>query len=726
MRIRTIAIEAVLCSKHNSLQHCNFPRKVAALVCATLAMAPVLTAAAADGPADLKISRIAIFSSGVAYFEREANVTGDATAELQFRTEQINDILKSLVVRDLDGGSVNLVSYASRDPVEKTLRSFGVDITGKPTLAQLLDQLRGEPIEITGERALKGVILGVEKRQLLIAPDNKLEADILNILTETGIQQAQISQIQSLRLTNEKVDGELRKALMTLAGSHDADKKSVSIEFEGKGARRVRAAYLLEAPIWKTSYRLVLSKDKPPFLQGWATVENATEEDWKDVRLSLISGRPISFRMDLYTPLYVPRPLEQLELYTSLRPPSYEGDVEWEKKRAMVADLPAPSSPPPARLRAGVYADKDGLAEAGQGGMARGGGAVGAAGRPYESAEDAAIGTDMRTSGVQSLADAQQAGELFEYAISTPVSIGRQHSAMLPIVNAEVEAEKVSIYNPFTHMKHPLNGLQVKNTTSLNLMQGPITVFDSAVYAGDAKLPDMRPDEKRLIAYALDLGLEVTPDAKSHPETVQSIWVRKGVLWSKRKSIDERVYNVKNKNAESRKVLVEQPYVNGWDLIEPREPAERTPVLMRFEVQAAGQATTPLTVRFERLWDQSILITNLHNDNIEWYLRNVKISDKVKQALERVITLRAELDAASRARSTAEQVLAELEKDQARIRENLKTLDKASDSYRRQMTRFDEVDVQIESQRGKVAGLRESEECKRAELDAFLLSIEAD
>ncbi|MBL8877516.1 MAG: hypothetical protein JNG88_00225 [Phycisphaerales bacterium] len=683
-------------------------------------------AARADGKADLKIGRIAIFSSGVAYFEREASVEGDATAELQFRTEQINDILKSLVVRDMDGGAVSLVSYASRDPVEKALRSFGVDITGKPTLAQLLDQLRGEPIEITGERALKGVILGVEKRQIIIPPDTKIEADVLNILTEAGIQQVQLSQISGLKLTNEKVDGELRKALMTLAASHDADKKSVAIEFEGKGARRVRAAYLLEAPIWKTSYRLVLNKDKKPFLQGWATVENATEEDWKDVRLSLISGRPISFRMDLYTPLYVPRPLEQLELYASLRPPTYEGDAEAEKKLA----AKAPGRPAPATA-ARAFDDKAEDAAAMRrmsvAGGARGGRGGGASPEAWEQNQadgDGAI--DLESSGIHSLADAQQAGELFEYAISTPVSIGRQHSAMLPIVNEEVEAEKVSIYNPATHAKHPLNGLQLKNATKLNLMQGPITVFDSAAYAGDAKLPDMRPDEKRLIAYALDLGTEVTVDQKSHPETVQSVWIKKGVLWSKRKSIDERVYNIKNKDADERKVLIEQAYSNDWQLIEPKEPSERTPALMRFEVKAAGQKTTPQTVRFERVWDQYVQIGGVANDGIEWFLRNVKISDKVKQALERVIALRAELDAASRAKAAAEQVMAELEKDQGRIRENLKTLDKASDSYRRQMTKFDELDAKIETQRTAVVAARENEEKKRAELEAYLLSIDAE
>src|SRR5207248_2759432 len=121
--------------------------------------------------------------------------------------------------------------------------------------------------------------------------------------------------------------------LATLATGHDADKKTVTLRFEGKGQRRVRASYLLEAPIWKTSYRLELT-EKKPFLQGWATVENATEEDWKDVRLSLVSGRPISFMMDLYTPIYVPRPREELELYASLRAPEFEAGYDDKERLA--------------------------------------------------------------------------------------------------------------------------------------------------------------------------------------------------------------------------------------------------------------------------------------------------------------------------------------------------------------------------------------------------------
>src|SRR5207302_2995607 len=145
-------------------------------------------------------------------------------------------------------------------------------------------------------------------------------------------------EIQRLRFLNPIMDSEFRKALETLAQSHDTQKKAVSIHFSGDGKRNVRVGYVIENPIWKTSYRLVLDKKEAPYLQGWAVVENPSDEDWKDVKMALVSGRPISFQMDLYTPLYVTRPVARLELFESLRPVTYSGSLLDEKRQHLLKD----------------------------------------------------------------------------------------------------------------------------------------------------------------------------------------------------------------------------------------------------------------------------------------------------------------------------------------------------------------------------------------------------
>ncbi|MCK6483949.1 MAG: hypothetical protein HUU22_07115 [Phycisphaerae bacterium] len=674
-------------------------------------------AAAQEGDAatDLKVSRVALFSSGVGYFQCDTRVTGHASAELKFRTDQINDILKSLVARDADGGTIGVVSYASQDPIEKTLRSFGVDITGRPTLGQLLDQLRGEPVEIGGPRKMNGVIVGVEKRRQALPDKQVVEFDVLNVLTETGIQQLVLSEAQGIRLTNEKVAGELRKALDTLAKSHDADKKSVRLEFNGQGERRVRVSYLLEAPIWKTSYRLVLSAEGKPFLQGWATVENATEEDWNDVRLSLVSGRPISFIMDLYTPIYIPRPKVELELYASLRPPEMEAGFEDRSAVEMLGRVAARRESAPAAPAAAMRGRR----------MDEKAKSLGFAGAELAEADDAAF-DGMKDSGVESVATAREAGELFEYVIDTPVSVARQHSAMLPIVNEEVDGEKVSVFNPATHAKHPLNSLMLTNATALHLMQGPVTLFDGNTYAGDAKLPDLNPGEKRLVPYALDLAIEVLTKQRSVPEETVSLRIAKGTLWHRRKLVDERVYDVKNKGDKERQVIIEQAYSGDWTLVEPKQPFERTQNLLRFKLPVAARQTASQLVRLEMTAEQAVGLTNLGFEQVQFYLRAKVISAGVKTALERIIVMRTELDNLSRQRGDLERDLNESRQDQERIRQNLATLPQNSDPYARQMRKFDDMETRIEQVSQRLADIRSQENEKRKELENYLLSLNVE
>src|SRR5207244_3560675 len=154
------------------------------------------------------------------------------------------------------------------------------------------------------------------------------EVEMLNVLTDDGLRSFAMNQIQRVKLLDEELAGELRQALEVLAAGHDTQKKTVAIKFDGEGTRKVSVAYILETPVWKTSYRLVLDENEKPFLQGWAIVENTTDEDWSNVRLSLISGRPISFMMDMYQPLYVTRPTIVPELYASLRPQVYGEAME--------------------------------------------------------------------------------------------------------------------------------------------------------------------------------------------------------------------------------------------------------------------------------------------------------------------------------------------------------------------------------------------------------------
>src|SRR5262249_14408461 len=197
--------------------------------------------------------------------------------------------------------TVGAVTYDNRNPVEMTLKSFAIDLTSNPSLGQLLHQVRGERVEVTGTTSgsLSGLIVGVEKIKVPTDKGATIDAEQLNLLTAGGLEGISLREVKRIRFVKPELEQEFRKALEVLAQSRDKQKKTVSLHFTGKGERRVGVGYVMESPMWKTSYRLALEDKDKLTLQGWAIVENTTDDDWTKVRLALVSGRPGSFRMDL-------------------------------------------------------------------------------------------------------------------------------------------------------------------------------------------------------------------------------------------------------------------------------------------------------------------------------------------------------------------------------------------------------------------------------------------
>ena len=651
---------------------------------------------------ELPVKRVVLFTSGVAFFQREGEITDNTTVQLSFRTEQINDLLKSLVLQDLGGGKIAPVVFGSRDPIDRTLKSFAIDLTDNPPLSELLNRMRGVEAAVTAPKEIRGVIVGVETHDRKLK-DEVIKESILNLMTDQGLRAVPVEQIQEIKILDAALDAEFRTALRVLASSHDTQRKPVLLNFTGQGKRRVLVDYILEAPLWKTSYRLELAGKKPPFLQGWAIVENTTDEDWKSVALTLVSGRPISFIMDLYQSLYVPRPTVVPETYASLRPPVYEGKMLAEK------DLGQLRREPLQMQKAGRAAAAFGVAPA-------------AANAPTVAEHEALLDN----SGVAAMASAEAVGELFQYAIDQPVTVERQKSAMLPIINGTVEAEKVSIYNETVQRKFPLNGLRLKNTTGLHLMQGPITVFDSGTYAGDARIEDLQPKEERLISYALDLKVQVDPTQSAGSNEITSIQIRKGVVMIKHRLLQTRVYAIHNQAAEKRAVLVEHPVRPEWKLIEPPKPAERTPTVYRFSVNVDAGQTEALAVNEEQLTSESIGVLNADLNALMIYSRHRGISPKLKEALEKIVAMRTALAELERRTSQLNQQINEITQEQGRIRENMKVLAQNSELYSRYIKKFDEQETQIESLREQLRKTQADEETQRKQLDSYVNGLQVE
>jgi hypothetical protein len=230
----------------------------------------------ADAQANVPVREVVLFSSGVGYFEHFGQINGNSATVLRFKSEQINDILKSLVLEDLDKGKVNAVTYPSQGPLERTLRSFQIDLTRNPAMSDLLNQLRGAKVSVTlamGARQVEGTVLGVEKQQRPSGDKDHpqpVEVDVVNLVSESGIQPLELAQISDVHIEDPELRRELAQALAALAQARDKDKKPVEIHFTGNGERRVRIGYVVETPVWKTSYRLILpgNGERPPAAVG--------------------------------------------------------------------------------------------------------------------------------------------------------------------------------------------------------------------------------------------------------------------------------------------------------------------------------------------------------------------------------------------------------------------------------------------------------------------------
>jgi hypothetical protein len=708
-----------------------------AAVVAALALRPAATdarsaaAPAPDAP-KLPVKGVVLFSSGMGYFQREGEVDGDARVDLTFPVGDINDLIKSLTLQDLNGGLVSAVNYDSHDPVERTLKSFAVDLTGSPNLAQLLDQARGEKVEVALNQpaagTLAGTIVGVEQQKQVVRDTTVTDVAFLNLWCADGLRSVKLADCQRIRFLNPVLEGEYRRALDTLALSHDAQKKAVSLQFSGQGRRKVRVGYVTESPVWKTSYRLNLPTGAgKPQMQGWAVVENPTDEDWTGVNMALVSGRPISFKMDLYQPLYAPRPTVEPELFASLRPQTYDGDMDRAKR--VLAEAPRKNAAARSEIMTATTKDT--------------GGEKGASGKKLRSDEfqrraNATAGptpdvqeqvTDMLEDlgrGVTSAAKGERLGESFQYRLEHPVNLPRQKSALLPIVQHDVEAGRVSVYNPAVHAKYPLLGLKLKNSTGLNLMQGPITVFDAGVYAGDARILDLQPNDERLLTYAVDLGTEVEAKSKNPPAKLTAVRVKKGIAYSTSRLREEKTYRAVNRSQDDKTLVVEHPYRPEFKLATDLKPAERTRDMYRFEVKLPKGQAADLPVIEERDLTQTVLLTNSDDQQIRFFLQQQVLSKAVREALEKAMELRGTLAATQRELEQANRQIAQIEKDQGRLRENLKATPPTASAYKRYLEKLDTQEGELERLQTKRDQLQVQENQSRKTFESYLMALNVE
>ncbi len=695
---------------------------------ALAALTALLATALPAQESKLPIREITLYRSGVGAFEHVGRLRGDVRAQLKFPTDAVNDILKSMTILDLGGGSIGPVSYGSKEPLERRLASFGVDISKAPSIPDLFRQLRGARLKVvTLDGTREGTILGVEDRQVVAAAGDDAAVVVrphLNLLTDGGVRSVEVASIASFELLDEALAEELRLALAALADQRAERIKTVDLSFRGDAAkeRTVVVTYVREMPVWKTSYRLVLPEDTndgandgtkeaaKPTLQGWAIVENTTDDEWNDVRLSLASGRPVGFTMDLYQPIYAARPDVPVPLDEGLAPKLYDSSGR-------------PMPEPPAARRAALAREMGELTDRA---------IVGA----VENKRMKSVESELRALGYvqadglgESQASGGEVGGQFHYTVDAPVTLARQRSAMLPILLSKIDGRRLSILtveNPLRAPEHPMQGVELTNDTDLHLMPGPIAVFDGGAYAGDAQIDHTARNQRRLLSFAMDIDVECKTRATSE-ETLVGVKIVDGAIVQATRQENRRTYELVNYDEQrGRTVLVEYPKSGGWSLKVPAEPTEETSSAYRFEVSlpAGGQAVREVVE--VRTLEHRMAVTSYPLPTILEFRSDGKASQAVVDAIARAADLQARVHAKAEELNRLDAERRAIAEEQGRIRDNLGRVPANSDLHRRYVEKLgaqeDRLDA-ITAERVSVEDARD--EAQRA-LNEFLRDLDVE
>ncbi len=682
----------------------------------------------------MPIKSLTLYRSGVGYFERRGMVDAGQTVQLKFKTEQINDMLKSMVILDQQQ-ALQSVAYGSKEPLERRLASFGVNIADNPSMGDLLNRLRGSAVKIiTDEGELSGTIVNVESRPTVLtsagaqgATQTVANLPWISLLTGKGVQSVNLTKARGFELLDPALAAELNKALAALA-EHQAERvKAVDISFAGNGARPVVVAYIHEMPVWKTSYRLVLpdageKKDKgQPTIQGWAIVENTTDEDWENVSLSLVAGRPVSFQMDLYEPLFVFRPEIPVPQVPGVMPRMYAEGTSFADKAGLEARMrnmavpasPSAAEPKPMEERAAMKAPGRRAGRDSSAGLAIG-------------KSEMITGASMVDYGAPAAAQAGEVGEVFQYQMKTPVSVARQRSAMLPILSSAIDGRRVSIFNRADGSEHPMRGIEIKNSTGLQLMPGPISVFDGAAYAGDAQIGHVTLNDKRLLAYSVDLDVKALTKGED-TSTIKKIRIVSGSIEQTVKQQSKVSYAFANKDEKrARTIIVEQPKLAGWELVEPKKAAEETEGLYRFEVEVSAKESGKVDVVQEHTDRQSFAVTGYDITTLIAYVKDGKVSQKVVEAVQKAAAMQSAINDTQNRITQLDQEKQGIDQDQARIRQNMGTVARDTELYKRYATKLNDQETRLEA----IRETREKEQAtlnkQQAELNAYIAGLNVD
>lgn len=672
-------------------------------------------AAVALPAAELPVSRVVLYKNGLALFERSGEVKPGEPVRLEFKKSEMDDVLKTLVL-DSTGSAVTNLRYQLDEPLETRLGQIGLTIKPGVTLAGLLDQLRGAKVSLaTASGAIEGTIVSGRMAQHA----QQAQKQEITVLTTGGeLRVIDLDGVSAVKLSDDRLQKRLTEALGAYEQAQSQERKSLWVDTGGKGGNLL-ARYLAPAPAWKSTYRLAFL-DKPgdkneAMLEGWAIVENTSESDWKNVQLTVVSGRPISFISKLYEPKYVERQSLELAETENALPSEYAAALSAPPSAGLTM---APPPPPASVVRPGAVAKRKLVAGSG-GGM--GGGSYIAS--PM-TAMDSVRQLQEATSRIVADTESQEVGELFEYRFGQPASVKAGESLLIPFVQQKISARQVYIWNQ-SEGAHPQRAAELKNTSGKTLDGGPVTVYAPEGYTGESLLSTLKAGDKRFITFAIDLGTKVTTKFDTSSEVVRSVKAERGIVTMK--SVMERrtTYTISNVDAKEKALLISHPVQGELELLSPK-PEEKTAERYLFAATVPASGSASLTVAEEQPLQESISISSMPSEQIVAWINARKITPDARKKLEAIVAKKRENTAAVTDIQRLEKRLASIEADENRLRASIQALNGVpgqQDQVQRYATDLSKKENEIQDLHTRIEDARSKQAALEAELATLVENL---
>jgi len=668
-------------------------------------------------PLVLPVRKVVLYKNGVGYFEHAGSVQCNQRVTIDFTSPQLNDVLQSLTVLDEGGGRVGGVNYNSTTPLAEQLKSLSLGMTDDPTSTELFQALRGQRVEVTGGPggAINGRLMSIESRTEKVgAGDNAASIDkfyLTLVATSGAVRVIELTPALSVRPLDANLQGQLDRYLELLSTTHANGLRHLTLNALGQGQRELRVSYISEVPVWKSTYRLVFPRtaNGNATMQGWAVVDNTVGADWDNVQLSLVAGAPQSFIQPLSQPIYTHRPEIPIATEEQLTPQTHEA------AEMMTSQLAAPARVP--RSVKMVAEEETPSASFGVEGSDFGGATGGVLGH-------------VSGDGVNRASDAYREGDVatnafddfFEYSLTQPVTIHKNESAMVPILQQDLPAEHVTLWSE--KEKTPLRAVWLENTSKLTLDSGSFSIFESGEFAGEGLLDPIHPGEKRLLSYAADQAVKVHQGGSMDTRTLHHVAMHEGVLVEQTSEVTETTYTVNNAADEARTVLIEHARHGDAVLDSEPKPAETTPTAYRFRVVVAPHESVDLHVGEKAALAEKIRI-DPNYDRSGFLISVSKLVPSLEEKLRPLIEAETAFNGLNRKIQELQAREKTLSDDEARDRENLTAL-KGNDAGKRFVEELNRAEDAIQAARKEQADAEKDRDAARAHLETLIGQLSFD